>query len=214
MRARAYWATVGLLLARLSLLLLAQSVLRPEELLGGFALLLTAVCVERLACGVAECFDDNLLLMTTLLARLLEFLRSTGAPPPSPIPSAAIGMAWGLLGLIATLRAKLPASQERWLPAFLATGCALVTCATYARMEPLWMHGVRAMGLAILSAMLYADAPPQGALVGRRGFLLCFLPILVVPWAVAWAFAALGVCAMVGHEYRQLLEARHTQEPV
>jgi hypothetical protein len=206
---RSHPVTVGLMLVRLSLLLLAQSVLRPESLLGGFALLLNAVCVERLTCGASESFDDNLLLQTTVLARVMEFVRSMGEPPPSPIPSVVIGAAWALLGLFATHHAKRPASQERWLPAYLATACALGTCVTHTRMEPLWMHSARAFGLATLSAMLYTEAPPAGALVGRRGFLLCFLPIMAVHWVVAWIFAASAVFVMAGHEYRQLLEERH-----
>jgi hypothetical protein len=196
------------LLMRLSVLLLAQTALRPEELLGGFALLLNALCLERLACGTSECFDDNLLLQTTVVARLVDLMRSTGPPPSSSVPSIATGFFWSLVGLFATHHAKRPYAEGRWFPAYLATVCGVVTCTTYARMEPLWMHGARAVGLATLSAALYSEAPPAGALVGRRGFLLCFLPIMWVHWIVAWLFATGAIFVMAWRELRELRELR------
>ena len=199
-------AAMCVLLLRLGVLLLAQSALRAEELLGGLVLLANAVCVERLACGASERFDANLMLQATLLARLLGFLRSMGQPPPSPIPSVMLGVVWGLLGLFATHHAKRPASGERWLPAYLATACAALTGATYAPMEALWMHGARSVGLAALCGMLYADPPAEGALVGRRGFLLCFLPIMVVHWVVAWVFGATAAFVIAGHEWQAMAE--------
>lgn len=196
------------MLLRLCLLLMAESVLRPEELLGGLALLFNVVCVERLTCGSSDRFDDNLLLQTTLLTRLLGFLRSLGAPAASPVPSAVLGAVWALLGLFATHHAKRPASHERWLPTYLSLACGVLTTATYARMEPLWMHGARALGFATLSAVLYTDPPQEGSLVGRRGFLLCFLPIMVVHWLVAWIFCAGAMFVMAGREFQQILEER------
>lgn len=68
------------------------------------------------------------------------------------------------------------------------------------------MFAVRALNFAALSVCLYAEMPDHDCMVGARGYLLCFLPVLVVSFPLAVAFAVLSVGMVVVADLTQIQE--------
>jgi len=189
------------MLVILAALLLGGCLTRPEYELGAFAVAMNIVVIDRLACaGMNPDWDDNAVLAATVLSRLAGLLRASVAPRPDPLPGALADTAWCLLGLFCTWNARDPAPQDRWLPWYLALVCLLLTGCTHAELEPAWRHALRGGAFGVLAVTLHSEALPAGSLARRRGFLVCFGPVLLVDWVLAWAFVAAASCILVQQE--------------
>ena len=183
--------------------LLTLSLVKPSELLGGSALLLTCLLIDRLACGVEPRFDENCFLVSLVAAYLGSSLRAAGIPPPSGVVGVRevlLQLLWALLAVFITVNSRRPIDPltPPWVPVFLSLGAGAFALSTYAPAEPFAQFATRACLYLGLTLGLYVGREfGRGCLIRGRGFLLCFYPAMFLGWPLAVMFALVSLLALV-----------------
>ena len=184
--------------------LFALLCISPGELLGGSMLLLNVLIIDRLAFLVSPCFDDNLFLISIVAANFIANLRSAGIAPPHAsayLPALTLQLVWAVLALFITFHSRFPVDPTTppWVPTFMSLGCGLLALCTYSGLEPFPYLVSRTFIYFFLTFIFYMDLVEfgPGCIIGNRGYLLCFYPVMFVAWPLACFFALASLCLLV-----------------
>jgi hypothetical protein len=192
----------------LTLVLFALGITKPGELIGGTLILVNLLLIDRFAFGAHPAFDDSAFLLSVVVAHFVSRLREAGNMPPDlagRLPALLLQLVWAVLGALICAHSRFPSDSRgsRWVPTFLAFGCAAFALATPCDVEPYSRFLARACLYFLLALMLHVGRDfGTECIVGSRGFLLCFYPVMFVAWPLAWVFAlgALLVLIHMDHE--------------
>ena len=176
----------------------------PGQFLGVALVLASGLLVDFILClslSVLEDtgVDEHSAAVAVLLAYALAGFRET----PSPTVQSEVftryflEVAWCAYCLGLTCQAKAPLPKSSWLAWALGAHFLVILSLFSAVPEPASRFAVRSGVFAILATVQGSQLQEHDCLALPRGYLLCFLPVLLADFIVVTVFASLGVLASI-----------------
>lgn len=141
--------------------------------------------------------DEHSAAAAVLLAYALSKFRETPSPTvqSEAFTRCFLEVAWCAYCLGLTCHAKAPLPRSSWLAWALGAHFLVILSLFSAPQEPASRFAVRSGVFAILATVQSSQRQEHDCLALPRGYLLCFLPVLLADFPVVTVFAGLGVLA-------------------
>lgn len=198
--------------ARVTLVVCCICAAPPEDAFVSFEFACVCLLVDFLVmCALCDHslqprFDEHAPAFTVGLSRLLAVVRSDGDLERDAQTRSLVEIGWCLSSLTITLLAKqLRAKRGLLYSAFNAELLVMIILLP-APCNSCCFFLARAVLFQLLSAALYAYLPEYECLIGPRGYLVCFLPVLFVSFSLAVEFSFLALAAVVAGDLAALEE--------
>ena len=210
---RSRWQLIRLC-ARVAAFVLAVCLAGPRHTLDMLNVLLNILLIDwlattsRMSGADARSIDEHTPAIVAVASRLATTLRASNPVDAvgEPWVGTALEAAWCAACLFATLYAKCEGTRNALALTLLNVQFLALALLLPAQPDGPAQYASRAGMFAALCACLYAELPQRECMLGPRGYLLCFLPVLLVQYTMAVAFALLGLAAIVLGDVAQARE--------
>lgn len=204
---------------RVGVVLAGIYMVRPDEILGALAIVGDLLLIDCLIMhsvwlrGEPWPLDEHSPAVAVAASKLAWEVRASmqDAEPPDPLALLVVQAAWCAVCLCATAQSKLAHCRWGWAYAVANLEFCVFSFLLPAEQEGMELFCARAAAFAALTAQQYAAPLPQDAMIGARGYLVCFLPVLAVRFDLAMLFAGL---AMMASAYSSAAASRDWPRPV
>lgn len=202
---------------RVVLVVCAITYTGPDDLLGALnvitnCLLVDCVVLYALRSSSADApgnhaVDEHCPALVVGLSRLYTVVRASGYGDESDAwVRVVMECTWCLTCLVATVMSKEAYCKWGTFHCVQNLQFLFMCLIIPAPCEDVGHFVVRALNFAALCVCLYAEMPEHECMIGARGYLLCFLPVLVVSFPLAIAFAVLSLAMVVVADFAQVQE--------
>lgn len=186
------------LLLRVALVVAGILLSQPSEWLGVSLILCNLLLIDWLVSCVAQpepaAVDEHSPAVAVIAAAALRTLRTTSASQAEidAVPRISTEVIWCCYCLAMTYQAKFPPPRNPWLHTAVNAELLAIVSLYAAPPEDRVALGIRAALFALLSVTQYTEMPEYTTFIQARGYLLCFLPVLVADYPIAVLFACAG----------------------
>lgn len=190
------------LLLRVALVVAGICLSQPSEWLGVSLILCNILLIDWLVCCVAQAepsaVDEHSPAVAVIASAALSMLRTTSASQAEAdaLPRISTEIIWCCYCLAMTYQAKFPPPRNPWLLTAVNAELLAIVSLYAAPPEHRVALGIRAALFALLSVSQYTESTECTTFIQARGYLLCFLPVLVADYPVALIFACAGFFAI------------------
>jgi hypothetical protein len=193
---------IARMLTRMAVLVFLMSFMHFDQVWGWIGIALDLLLIDLLVmqavwarcdgCGLDEHCPAVAVAVSFGVSQFRASIQDEGKYATSVFVAQLI---WCCVCLVACTQAKQEAGRSAWVYGAVNLEFYLLMLISEGPQEAFEVFYWRAVLFAMLSCFLYSYVPNHPCMIGQRGYLLCYLPVLVVSFGMALAFSVLSLVA-------------------